>query len=227
MKKQVFLSLLMMLIILAIGSCSVVQSTVGQYHTLITYYQDARQEASSFRLCVDTGMGVMNVQNGLVQAYIEGQVGMTKEYRQYLADVDAQRSQVEDLRDNYFDANGNPIPVDQLDLAALANAGALPNGLGGGFTLYVQAFTEAPMPELNPEPVMQAMRTAEEQFNKINACGEDWNKAVQNYNTERNKIPGDVVGTIANELGIKELPMELPYYGGDYTGTISAPDFNQ
>jgi len=226
MKKLAFLVLLALLVTL-IDGCGVVRSTVDQYHTLITYYQEARQEASSFRLCVDTGMGVMNVQNGYVQSYIEGQVGMTTEYRQYLSSVNEQRSQVEDLRGNYLDANGNPIPVDQLDLATLADAGALPNGLGGGFTLYVQAFTEAPMPELNPEPVLQAMRTAEEQFNKINACGEDWNGAVQNYNTERNKIPGDVVGTIANELGVKKLPLELPYYGGDYSGTISAPDIGQ
>jgi hypothetical protein len=41
---------------------------------------------------------------------------------------------------------------------------------------------------------------------------------------ERNKIPGDVVGRIAEALKVKELPESLPYYAGDYSGSVSQPN---
>jgi hypothetical protein len=41
---------------------------------------------------------------------------------------------------------------------------------------------------------------------------------------ERNKIPGDVVGRIAEALKVKELLMNLPYYSGDYQGSVSQPN---
>ena len=69
--------------------------------------------------------------------------------------------------------------------------------------------------------VLAAMNTASEQYNKIEACGADWNDAVQAYNTERNKIPGDEVGRIAEYLHVKTLPESLPYYVGTYKGSIS------
>ena len=71
--------------------------------------------------------------------------------------------------------------------------------------------------------MLAAMNTASEQYNKIEACGADWNDAVQAYNTERNKIPGDVVGRIAEALHVKTLPEELPYYKGTYTGQFPNP----
>ena len=90
--------------------------------------------------------------------------------------------------------------------------------------MFVQAFQEAPLAQVSDAPVLAAMATASEQYNKIDACGTDWNDAVQAYNTERNKIPGDVVGSIAEYLKVKTLPESLPYYAGSYGGTISQPN---
>ena len=80
------------------------------------------------------------------------------------------------------------------------------------------------MAAVSDAPVLAAMNTASEQYNKIDACGTDWNDAVEGYNVERNKIPGDVVGRIAEALHVKELPESLPYYSGDYKGSVSQPN---
>lgn len=223
-KYSVFISTMLVLTLLlsacgAIGKAAT--SVVDQYHTLIEKYQKAQKEASNFRLCVDTAMGVIYTQATFLQSYQQADVQKAKVWRDALQSAG---SKVADLLKNYKDANGNPIPVDQLDLGALANAGALPNGIGSGLTLFVQAFQEAPLAQVSDAPVLAAMNTASEQYNKIDACGTDWNDAVEAYNVERNKIPGDVVGRIAEYLKVKELPESLPYYQGDYKGTVSQPN---
>jgi hypothetical protein len=219
--KTVLTALALVIALMPIAGCSAARSVTNQYHRLIEYYQAARKQASSFRLCVDTAMGTIYTQASFLQSYQTADVEKAKVWRQALDDS---RARLIEALANYKDANGNPIPVDKLDLAELAKSGALPNQLSGGFGLFVQAFNEAPLPAVSPEPVLAAMRTATEQYNKINACGEDWNTAVERYNVERNKIPGDVVGRIAEALGVKELPEELPYYQGDYGGSISQPN---
>jgi hypothetical protein len=90
--------------------------------------------------------------------------------------------------------------------------------------IFVRAFQEAPLAAVSDAPVLAAMNTASEQYNKIDACGTDWNDAVEGYNVERNKIPGDVVGRIAEALHVKELPESLPFYSGDYKGSVSQPN---
>ncbi len=198
------------------------QELVQKYNGLIAAYQSARREASDFRLCTDTAMGTIFTQATYLQSYQAMDVEKARVWREAL---DNSSARLLEALANYKDANGNPIPADQLDLAALSQAGALPDGMGGGFTIMVQAFTEAPLPPISPEPVLMAMRTATEQFNKIQACGDDWNTAVERYNVERNQVPGDIVGRLAQYLGVKELPQELPYYSGDYSGSISQPSF--
>lgn len=198
------------------------QELVQKYNGLIASYQKARREASDFRLCTDTAMGTIFTQATFLQSYQAMDVEKARVWREAL---DNSSARLLEALANYKDADGNPIPIDQLDLAVLSQAGALPDGMGGGFTLMVQAFTEAPLPPISPEPVLMAMRTATEQFNKIQSCGDDWNTAVERYNVERNQVPGDIVGRIAEYLGVKELPQELPYYSGDYSGSISQPGF--
>ncbi len=48
---------------------------------------------------------------------------------------------------------------------------ALPDSVAGGFSLFVQAFQEAPLAQVSDAPVLAAMNTATEQYNKIDACG--------------------------------------------------------
>jgi hypothetical protein len=165
-------------------------------------------------------MGAIYTQATFLQNYQQADVEKAKVWRQALDNSSARLAQT---LLNYKDANGNPLPVSSLDLGALAQQNALPDSVAGGFSLFVQAFQEAPLAQVSDAPVLAAMNTASEQYNKIDACGADWNDAVQAYNTERNKIPGDVVGRIAEALHVKTLPETLPYYAGSYNGSISQP----
>ena len=225
MKKLTFVTTLLVILTLALGACTAIKNTAGsivtEYHTLITDYQNAQKMASNFRLCVDTAMGTIYTQATFLQNYQQADIAKAKVWRQALDNSSARLAQT---LLNYKDANGNPLPASSLDLGALAQSQALPNSVAGGFSLFVQAFQEAPLPTVSDAPVLAAMNTASEQYNKIDACGADWNDAVAAYNTERNKIPGDVVGRIAEYLHVKTLPQELPFYQGSYTGSISQPN---
>ena len=224
MKKMRFVINIMMVAALILSGCNIIKNTVtsvvDQYHTLIEAYQNAQKYASNFQLCVDTAMGTIYTQATFLQNYPKADVEKAKVWRQAL---DNSSARLAETLMNYKDANGNPLPATSLDLGALAEQGALPDSVAGGFSLFVQAFQEAPMANISDAPVLAAMNTATEQYNKIDACGTDWNDAVQAYNTERNKIPGDVVGRIAEYLKVKTLPETLPYYAGSYEGSISQP----
>ena len=221
MKKIGLLINMMVVLSLALSACGVAKSVVNEYHTLITAYQNAQKMASNFQLCVDTAMGTIYTQAAFLQSYQQADVEKAKVWREALDNSQARLLQT---LLNYRDANGNPLPISSLDLGELLKQNALPDSIGGGFTLFVQAFQEAPLAQVSDAPVLAAMNTATEQYNKIDACGADWNDAVQAYNTERNKIPGDVVGRIAEALHVKTLPESLPYYAGDYGGSLSQPN---
>ena len=225
MKRIGFVINLLVVISLTLSACQTISNVAGnvvnEYSTLITDYQNAQKTASNFQLCVDTAMGTIYTQATFLQNYQQADVEKAKVWRQALDNSSARLAQT---LLNYKDANGNPLPASSLDLGALAQANALPNSVGSGFSLFVQAFQEAPLAQVSDAPVLAAMNTASEQYNKIDACGADWNDAVQAYNTERNKIPGDVVGRIAEALHVKTLPETLPYYAGSYNGSISQPN---
>jgi len=225
MKKIGIVMSMLMVLSLALSACQAIGNAAGgvvnEYHTLITDYQNAQKTASNFQLCVDTAMGTIYTQATFLQNYQQADIEKAKVWRQALDNSSARLAQT---LLNYRDANGNPLPVSSLDLGALAQQNALPDSVAGGFSLFVQAFQEAPLPQVSDAPVLAAMNTASEQYNKIDACGADWNDAVQAYNTERNKIPGDVVGRIAEALHVKTLPETLPYYVGTYKGSISQPN---
>jgi hypothetical protein len=225
MKRIQFILKPLIVISLALTSCQGVRSLAGnvvdEYHTLISAYQSAQKMASNFQLCVDTAMGTIYTQATFLQNYQQADIEKAKAWREAL---DNSSARLAETLQNYKDTNGNPLPASSLDLGTLAQQNALPNSVAGGFSLFVQAFQEAPLPQVSDAPVLAAMNTASEQYNKIDACGADWNDAVQAYNTERNKIPGDVVGRIAEALHVKTLPETLPYYAGSYSGTISKPE---
>ncbi len=221
MKKITLFLLIAFALSLVLSACQTVTNVVDVYHTLIEKYQNAQKQAANFKLCVDTAMGTIYTQATFLQSYQTADVEKAKVWRQVLDDSAARLAET---LNQYKDANGNPLPAGQLDLGELAKTSALPDGISGGFALFVKAFQEAPLPTVSDKPVLAAMATASEQYNKIDACGADWNDAVEGYNIERNKIPGDVVGRIAEALHVKTLPESLPFYSGDYKGTISQPN---
>lgn len=225
MKKIGFVINMLIVLSLALSACSTIANLPGnivdEYHTLITAYQNAQKMASNFQLCVDTAMGAIYTQAVFLQNYQQADIEKAKVWREAL---DNSQARLLETLLNYKDANGNPLPISSLDLAALLQQNALPDGVAGGFSIFVQAFQEAPLAQVSDAPVLAAMNTVTEQYNKIDACGADWNDAVQAYNTERNKIPGDVVGRIAEALHVKTLPESLPYYAGSYGGSLSQPN---
>lgn len=227
MKMRIFAAIIGCLLIASIilSGCGTIKkaatSVVDEYHTLIEAYQNAQKMAANFQLCVDTAMGTIFTQASFLQNYQQADIDKAEAWRKALDDSSARLAET---LQNYKDAEGNPLSVSQLDLGALAEQNALPDNVSGGFSAFVKVFQEAPLPAVSDKPVLAAMQTATEQYNKIDACGADWNDAVEAYNTERNKIPGDVVGRIAEALKVKTLPESLPYYAGSYTGTIAQPN---
>jgi hypothetical protein len=122
-----------------------------------------------------------------------------------------------ELLKNYRDENGQPLDPTPLNLDDLQNKGALPVGLGQGFTLYVNAIVQAPPPVPAPEVTLALGDTIDEGMNTIQLAGTDWNDAVKAYNTRRAQIPGEVVARVSEYFGF-ELPVAFPYYQGANPG---------
>src|SRR5512140_218478 len=94
------------------------------------------------------------------------------------------------------DANGNPLDPTKLNLKTLQDKNALPNGIGQGFTLYVNAITQAPPPVPDSKVTLALGDTVDEAMNTIQLAGTDWNDAVTAYNTRRAQIKGEIVARV-------------------------------
>lgn len=189
---------------------------IKTYNGLIVAYQNAQKEAANGASCLVLVFTEINYQSTLANNYMAGQVAMTDAYRKALAEFGTKMTQVQtqfnDQAQAYVDANGQPIDPSTLDLAVLESQGALPSNMGLTLQVYATTFTEAPMPPMNAEPILTAQRAVSEKMNQAFACIKTWNDTVGVYNQERQQVPGDVVGTLANYLHVKELPATLPYF---------------
>jgi len=105
----------------------------------------------------------------------------------------------------------------KLNLNELQGKGALPNGLGQGFTLYVNAITQAPPPVPDAKVTLALGDTIDEAMNTIQLGGTDWNDAVKAYNTRRAQIKGEIVARVSAYFGF-DLPVTFPYYQGGNAG---------
>ncbi len=105
----------------------------------------------------------------------------------------------------------------QLDLNDLQNKGALPSEIGQGFSLYVNAITQAPPPVPDAQVTIALGDTVDEAMNTIQLAGTDWNDAVEAYNTRRAQIAGEIVARVSEYFGF-ELPLTFPYYQGANAG---------
>lgn len=217
--KYVLFGLLIAAMLL--GACSGpvgqgVESVVKKYNGLIVAYQEAQKEAANGASCLVLVNAEINFQATLANNYMSGQVAMTEAYRKALADfgnkISGLQTDFNEKTSAYIGPDGQPIDPSKLDLAVLQSQGVLPNDMGLTLQIFATTFTEAPMPPLNPEPVLTAQRAVSEKMNQAFACVKTWNDAVGNYNQERQQVPGEVVGTLANYLGVTDLPHQLPYF---------------
>lgn len=67
-----------------------------------------------------------------------------------------------------------------------------------------------------------------EAYNEIYAAGQDWNRAVEEYNAERGKASSEMVARAAKALGVNDLPLELPYFSVSFSDDqVSQPPLPQ
>jgi hypothetical protein len=189
----------------------------SEYEALISAYQNGRKAAANGNTCIALTFSEIQAQVTLYNSYLTADVAKAAAYRESLSNFG---TDIQDARSHYRDENGNPIPPDKLDLAELANNQATPADMALSVNAYVTTFTEAPLQNVDPESLKNTQRLVSEKYNQTFACVKDWNDAVFTYNEERNKISGDIVGSIVEYLGIKELPESLPYFQFDVPTTL-------
>jgi hypothetical protein len=220
--KHVVAISLLVTILLVNAAClatNVVQTGADEYNELIALTQGVQAAASNFQLVCDTQYAKIQAKTQITNDYYEsvatsGEV-WTGNFREEAEAMAA-------LLESYKDENGAAIPTDQLNLEALNSQGVLPDGLGEGFTLYVNAITQAPPPVPDAEVTLALGDTIDEAMNTIQLAGTDWNDAVRAYNTRRSQIKGEIVSQVSEYFGF-ELPVSFPFYQGGSTGPVTNP----
>jgi hypothetical protein len=209
------ISILAALVILVqLTSCNLLRSGANEYNDLIALVQGVQSAASNFQLVTDTQYAKIQARTQITKDYYDA---VSNSGEVWTGNFRSEQELLNELLKNYRDENGQPLDPTQLNLDALQNQGALPDGLGQGFTLFVNAVVQAPPPVPAPEVTLALGDTIEEGMNTIQLAGTDWNDAVEAYNTRRAQIPGEVVARVSEYFGF-ELPAAFPYYQGATPG---------
>lgn len=230
MKKMSVLQILVtfMLFLVLVAGClpspvKVVKDVVSEYHALITAYQDAQAAAADNTMCLYLTYKSIESQTTIMNSYLVADVAKAQVYRESLATYGGKYGD----QNRAFNDVADQSKSGNLDLGQLAAKNATPANMALTVEAYVTSFSEAPLAQVDPTVTSNTQRLVNEAYNQAFACVKDWNDAVRRYNIERNKIPGDVVGRIAEYLKVKELPESLPFYqpelpeGGPKVPTVS------
>nr|MBI9052121.1 hypothetical protein [Anaerolineaceae bacterium] len=122
---------------------NVAKTGTDEYNELIALVEGVQSSASNFQLVTDTQYAKIQAKTQITNQYYEA-VATSGEV--WTGNFRAQEEQLAEMLQNYQDSSGNPIDTSNLNLAELAENGALPDGLGQGFSLYVNAVVQAPPP---------------------------------------------------------------------------------
>jgi len=198
----------------ALTGCGVVKTGTDEYNELISLVQGVQAAAANFQLVTDTQYAKIQAKTQITKDYYDA---VTQSGEVWTGNFRDEANAMTELLKNYRDANGQPIDPSKLNLDALQNQGALPDGLGQGFSLYVNAVVQAPPPVPAPEVTLALGDTVDEAMNTIQLAGTDWNDAVKAYNTRRAQITGEIVARVSAYFGF-ELPVTFPYYQGGNAG---------
>lgn len=203
-------------IALAVGltGCGVVQSATTEYNELVALVQGVQAAASNFQLVTDTQYAKIQAKTQITKDYYDA---VSNSGEVWTGNFRSEQEALIDILNNYRDENGQPLDPTQLNLEDLQNQGALPDSVGQGFTLFVNAVTQAPPPVPAPEVTIALGDTIDEGMNTIQLAGTDWNDAVRAYNTRRAQISGEVVARVSAYFGF-DLPIAFPYYQGGNAG---------
>lgn len=194
--------------------CGLVKTGTDEYNELIKLVQDVQASAANFQLVTDTQYAKIQAKTQIAQQYYDS---VKENTEAWTGNFQSQADALTDLLKNYSDENGNPLDPTKLNLNDLQQKGLLPDGLGQGFSLYVNAVVQAPPPVPDAEVTLSLGDTIDEAMNTIQLAGTDWNDAVKAYNTRRSQIKGEIVARVSEYFGF-ELPVTFPYYAGGNAG---------
>ena len=212
--KQMLSIFLVEAVFAGLAGCSIVSSGTSEYNELVALVQGVQSAASNFQLVTDTQYAKIQAKTQITKDYYDA---VNKSGEVWTGNFRSEAEALTELLKNYRDENGNPLDPTELNLSELQGKGALPNGLGQGFTLYVNAITQAPPPVPDAQVTLALGDTIDEAMNTIQLGGTDWNDAVKAYNTRRAQIKGEIVARVSQYFGF-DLPVTFPYYQGGNAG---------
>ena len=201
-------------VFIGLTGCGVVDSGTTEYNELVALVQGVQAAAANFQLVTDTQYAKIQAKTQITKDYYDA---VNNSGEVWTGNFRSQADAMTALLKNYRDANGQPLDPTKLNLNELQGKGALPNGLGQGFTLYVNAVTQAPPPVPDSKVTLALGDTVDEAMNTIQLGGTDWNDAVKAYNTRRAQIKGEIVARVSAYFGF-DLPVTFPYYQGGNAG---------
>jgi len=214
MTKQTLSILTSVLLILSLAGCGIVDTGTREYNELISLVQGVQSAAANFQLVTDTQYAKIQAKTQITKEYYDA-VNTSGEV--WTGNFRSQADALTSLLNNYRDPSGNPIDPSSLNLNDLQAKGALPDNLGQGFALYVNAVVQAPPPVPDAQVTLALGDTVDEAMNTIQLAGTDWNDAVKAYNTRRAQIKGEIVARVSAYFGF-DLPVTFPYYQGGNAG---------
>ena len=202
--RKIILVVLLLSVVLLLNGCM-----VDRYDNLVAVYQKAQSQAANGRTAMVLGFNKIQNYMDMYDSYLTADVQKTKEYRQALEEFG---NKFNGQNQEYLDTNGNPVNPSQIDLEQLVKDGATPADMAITLNSYAITFNEAPLTNVSVESLSKTQGYVSEAYNEIYAAGQDWNKAVEEYNAERRKVSNEVVARAAKALGVNDLPVELPYF---------------
>ena len=201
-------------VFIGLTGCGVVKSGTTEYDELVGLVQGVQAAASNFQLVTDTQYAKIQAKTQITKDYYDA---VSDSGEVWTGNFRSQADALTELLKNYRDENGQPLDPTKLNLDDLQGKDALPSGIGQGFSLYVNAITQAPPPVPDAQVTLALGDTVDEAMNTIQLAGTDWNDAVKAYNTRRAQIKGEIVARVSAYFGF-ELPLTFPYYQGANAG---------
>jgi hypothetical protein len=212
--KQIISMFVMVALFIGSTGCGVVDAGTTEYNELVALVQGVQSAAANFQLVTDTQYAKIQAKTQITKDYYDA---VSNSGEVWTGNFRSQADALTKLLKNYRDANGQPLDPTKLNLNELQGKNALPSGIGQGFSLYVNAITQAPPPVPDAKVTLALGDTVDEAMNTIQLAGTDWNDAVRAYNTRRAQIKGEIVARVSAYFGF-DLPLTFPYYQGGNVG---------
>ena len=212
--KQIFSIFVLVAVFTGLTGCGVIDSGTTEYNELVALVQGVQSAAANFQLVTDTQYAKIQAKTQITKDYYDA---VSNSGEVWTGNFRSQADALTEMLKNYRDANGQPLDPTKLNLNELQQKGALPSNLGQGFSLYVNAITQAPPPVPDSKVTLALGDTVDEGMNTIQLAGTDWNDAVKAYNTRRAQIKGEIVARVSAYFGF-DLPVTFPYYQGANAG---------